>query len=124
MSALRLTAYVLAFPALLVAVFFILWLWAIDASRAHFLVRNETGGPISNLVISGSCTERRLDVITPKSEWKTVSTYQHPGHFQLSFVCDGSSYTNIPYAGTNLFGFCGVSFIVGSNRIVRSEIRQ
>ena len=114
----------MAVLASIIVLFFGCWLLAAGCSRAHVFVRNETGGAISNLVFSGTCKERSSDMVAPLSEWKTVTPYRSPGQFQLSFLSDGRSYTNHPETGTNLSGFCGISFIIGSNMVVTSEVRK
>jgi len=114
----------IAVLASVIVAFFGCWFLAAGCSRAHIFVRNESGGAISNLVISGTCKERRMDVVAPLSAWKTVSPYRSPGQFQFSFMWDGRSYSNRPDTGADLSGFCGISLIVGSNMVVRSEVRK
>lgn len=114
----------LAGLALAVLLFFTCWLLAAGCSRAHIFVSNQSGSTISNLTISGSCKQRRLDILPAASEWKTVTPYHVPGHFQFSFTSAAGSHTANPDTGTNLFGFCGISFTISSNMAVTSQVRQ
>ena len=108
----------------MVLLFFTCWLLAAGCSRAHFLVTNRSASTISNLVISGSCKHRHLDILAVTSEWRTVTPYHSGGHFQVSFVSAGRSYIASPDTLTNLAGSCGISFTVGSNMAVACEVRQ
>jgi len=110
--------------ALVVLLFFTCWLLAAGCSRAHIIVTNQSGSAISNLIISGSCKQRQLDILAATSEWKTVTPYRSGGYFQFSFVGAGSSHTASPNTGTNLSGFCGIFFTIGSNMAVTSEVRK
>jgi hypothetical protein len=109
---------------LAVLLFFACWILAAGCSRAHIFVANQSGSAISNLVISGLSEQRRLGVLPATSEWKTVTPYHRGGHFQFSFVSAGSSHTVSPNTGTNISGFCGISFIIDSNMAVTSEVRK
>jgi len=106
----------------LILLFFSCWFLAASCSRAHVFVTNESGTTISNLVISGSCKERHTDALAPLSEWRTVTPYDRGGLIHFSFVSGGTSYTAIPDRGTNLSGFCGMFFTVGSNMAVKSHV--
>lgn len=110
--------------ALMVLLFFTCWLLAAGCSRAHIFVTNQSGSTVSNLTIAGSCKQRHLDILPAGSEWKTVTPYRTPGHFEVSFVSARGSHTASPDTGTNLSGFCGISFNIGSNMTVTSEVRQ
>jgi len=112
-----------ALLAVVVLVFFTCWLLAAGCSRAHIFVANQSGST-SNLVVSGSCEQRHLDILPATSEWKAVTPYHSGGHFQFSFVSAGSRHTISPDTGTNLCGFCGISFTIGSNMAVTSEVRK
>jgi hypothetical protein len=114
------------FGALLlaVAVFFALWIFAIGSSRAHILVSNRSGSSISNVVISGSCQQRTLDVIAPGLEWCTETRYQAGGTIRLSFVSATGSYAASPDHSENLSGSCGIAFDISSNMVVTSEVRK
>jgi hypothetical protein len=124
MSTARLTIYFLALPGALIAAFFIAWIWAITSSRALILVTNQSGSTISNLVISGACERRQLDILSATSDWKTVTPYRSGGYFQFSFVSAGSSHSVSPDTGTNLSGSCGISFTISSNMAVTSSVRK
>src|SRR5437588_6329977 len=106
--------------ALVVFLFFTCWILAAGCSRAHVLVRNQSGCTISNLVISGSCKERRSYTLATDSEWQTVTPYQSGGLIQFSFVSASSNYVVHPNTGTNLSGSCGIFFRVASNMLVTS----
>ena len=110
--------------ALVVLLFFTCWFLAAGCSRAHIFVTNQSGSTLSNLVISGSCKERRLDALPVSSEWRTVTPYHSGGQIQFSFVSAGSNNIARPDTGTNLSGFCAISFRVGSNMAVTSEVRK
>lgn len=114
----------LSIPVAVVVILFVGWLLAAGCSRAHIFVANQSGSSISNLVISGSCKERRTDTLAPLSEWLTVTPYRGGGQIQFSFVSDGKSYIISPDTCTNLSGFCGISFRVASNMVVTSEVRK
>lgn len=110
--------------ALVVFLFFSSWLLAAGCSRAHIFVTNQSGSAVSNLTIAGSCKQRHLEILPAASEWKTVTPYHTPGHFQFSFASAGGSHTANPDTGTNLSGFCGISFTISSNMTVTSEVRK
>ena len=112
---------VLTFVVLL---FFTCWILAAGCSRAHILIANQSGSTVSNLVISGSCKQRRSDILPAFSEWQTVTPYNRGGHFEFAFVSAGSNYTARPDTGTNLSGSCGIFFRIGSNMVVTSEVRK
>ena len=114
----------IAAVAFVVLLFFTCWILAAGCSRAHILVTNQSGSTVSNLVISGSCKQRRSDILPAFSEWQTVTPYNSGGHFQFAFVSAGSNYTARPDTGTNLSGSCGISFRIGSNMVVTSEVRK
>src|SRR5262249_13073399 len=118
MSYFRISMTFLAIPVAVFVIFFVSWLLAAGCSRAHIFVANQSGLAISNLVISGSCKERRTNTLAPLSEWRTVTPYHGGGQIQFSFVSDGRSYIITPDTCTNLSGFCGISFLVDSNMMV------
>jgi hypothetical protein len=123
MSTARLTAYFLAVPAAFVAVFFIGWVWAINSSRAHILVRNQSGTTLSNVTISGSCEPRHADTVGDHSEWQTVTPYRKGGQIQFSFLSGAKPYSSSPEIYTNHSGSCGITLTVLSNMTVESEVR-
>jgi len=104
--------------------FFVGWFLAAGRSRAHIYVANQSGASISNLVISGSCEERRTGTLAPFAEWRTVTPYHGGGQFQFSFVSGGKSYINSPDRCTNLSGFCGISFMIDSNMMITSGVKK
>jgi hypothetical protein len=124
MSYFRMTMSFLAIPIAVFVLLFVGWLLAAGCSRAHIFVANQSGSSISNLVISGSCKERRTNTLAPLSEWRTVTPYHSGGQIQFSFVSAGRSYIISPDKCTNLSGFCGISFMVASNMMVTSGVRK
>jgi hypothetical protein len=94
--------------------FFFCWLLAAGCSRAHVSVSNQSGTTVSNLVISGSCKERRTDSLATQSEWRTVTPY-HSGLMHFSFDCAGMSYSTNTELGS---AFVGVFYTISSNMIV------
>ncbi|SRR6266513_2175089 len=123
MSTTRLIACFLAVPAALIAIFFIGWMWAVNSSRAHILVRNQSGIILSNLTISGSCEQRHVDTVGGHSEWQTVTPHRKGGQIQFSFLSEAKRYTSSPEIYTNHTGSCGITFTVLSNMTVESEVR-
>ena len=86
MSYAKITACFLAMPVLVIVAFFVGWMLAAGCSRAHIFVANESRMPLSNLVVSGACKERRADALPPFAEWRTVTPYRSGGLIHLSFV--------------------------------------
>jgi len=123
MSYAKITACFLAMPVLVIVVFFAGWMLAAGCSRAHIFVANESRMPLSNLVVSGACKERRADALAPLAEWRTVTPYRSGGLIHLSFVGAGSNYFASPDMDTNHSGHCGITFRVDSNMVVRSGVK-
>ena len=121
---LRSVVGMVAMVAFVVLVLFTGWFPAFSCSRATILVSNQSGGAISNLVISGSCKERHADVLPTGSDWHTATPYRNAELIRLSFICNGSNYVAGTHAGTNLSGSCGISFQIGSNLVVTSDVRK
>jgi hypothetical protein len=97
--------------------FFACWFLAAGCSRAYVFVQNQSGTTISNLVISGSCKERRAETLATQSKWRTVTPYDS-GQIRFSFDCDGMSYsTNAELRE----GFLGIFYMINSNMIVTVE---
>jgi hypothetical protein len=109
--------------AVLVLLFFTCWLLAAGCSRAHIRVSNHSGMTVSNLVISGSCKERRASAIPALSEWYTTTPYWGDGLLQISFDAAGKHYITNSDVGGNHSGFCAGSFTIGSNMIFTSAWR-
>lgn len=118
----RFIGYIIGTLAIVVAIIFVCWLLAIGLSRAHIQVINQSGMPLSHLVISGSCKERDKDELAPLTEWHTVTPYHGP--IQLSFVSNGKKYASDPVLHTNDSGFCGIFFLIDSNMFVKIETRS
>jgi len=123
MSTARRIACFLAVPAAVIVVFFIGWIWAINSSRAHILVRNQSGTTLSNLTISGSCEQRHVDTVSDHSEWQTVTPYRKGGQIQFSFLSGAKRYSSSPEIYTNHSGSCGITLTVLSNMNIESEVR-
>ena len=97
-------------------------------SRTHITVTNQSGSTISNLVISGSCDERRGETLATLSEWKCVTPYWGDAPIQLSFDSAGKTYiTNtvghVKYLGPLLEQYV-IYFTVDSNMLVTSQVRH
>lgn len=122
MSNSRLIAYFVAVPAAVIAVFFIGWIWAINSSRAHILVRNQSGTALSNLMISGSCEQRHIDTVGGHSEWQTVTPYRKGGQIQFSFLSGAKRYSSSPEIYTNHSGSCSITLTVLSNMTIESRV--
>jgi len=101
---------------------FIGWILAAGCSRAHILVTNQSDATLSNLVISGSCKERRADTLAARSEWQTSTPYHSGGLIQFSFVSAGKNYITNSDMDINHSGFCAISFTVVSNMVVKSGV--
>src|SRR3954467_7219281 len=123
MSFTRLISSVLAIPVTLVVIFFSGWILAAGCSRAHILVRNESGTTLSNLGVSGASKQRRADTLAAPSEWITVTPYRRGDLIQLSFVSADKSYVTTAEMDTNHSGICGITFTVDSNRVVKSGLK-
>ena len=103
-----------------VVVFFGCWILAIGCSRVHVMVRNQSGATVSNLVISGSCKERRAEVLLAQSEWHTSTPY-HKGEISFSFDSAGvSHHTNIGVKSE----FLAVTYTIDTNTIIGVDTRR
>lgn len=100
-----------------ILIFIACWVLAAGCSRAHVFVSNRSGTTISNLVISGSCKERRAEVLATQSEWRTVTSYD-TGQMHFSFDCAGLNYSTNTELQT---GFLGVFYTISSNMIVTMQ---
>jgi len=93
---------------------FTCWILAAGCSRAHIAVTNQSGTTLSNLVISGSCKERRANTLVSQSAWRTVTPYES-GMMRFTFDSAGISYSTNTEVNA---GFLAVFYMVSSNMMI------
>src|SRR4051794_1529274 len=106
----RVIALFVSVPVMLIVLVYAAWLFTSASARAHVLVMNESGVPLSNVSISGACEKRGADILAAHSEWRSVTPYCATGSIRISFQGAGNTYAAVADVDTNHAGVCGITF--------------